>query len=83
MEGESIWFDVDIAGAIIGIPRMMECPEFGFVRWKGRQEVTFDGLFGQFPDTVHPPHIIILIIEISVPIFAHQRTITQLPEVQV
>ena len=42
-----------------------------------------ESLLGQLPDAVHPPHIVVLVIEKSVPILTHERTVAQIWQLKI
>lgn len=83
VQSESIWFYVDIPRAIVRVPGMVECPQLRLVCGHRRQEVRLERFLGQFPHAVHPPNIIVFIVQKPIPSFRHQRAVTQIAEVQV
>ena len=80
MKCKTIRLDVNIPGTVIGVPRVIESPEFGFVSGARRQQIGFECLLGQLLDAVQPPNVIVLVVEDLVPLLAHERAILQIRE---
>lgn len=72
VQGESVGFNVNVPRAIVRIPRMIERTQFRLVRGHRRQQIGAEGLLGKLSYAVHPPHVIVLVVEKPVPPFAHQ-----------
>lgn len=83
MQSKSVRFDINIRGTIVRIPGMVERTQFGLVGGNGREQIRFKCLLGQPPDAVHSPDIVVLVIQEAIPALADQRTITQIPELQI
>lgn len=83
VQGESVIFYVDISRAVVRIPRVVKRTQLRLVRGHRRQQIGAERLLRQFPYTVHPPHVVVLVIEEPVPPFAHQRAISQRVQIQI
>lgn len=83
VQGESVGLYVNVPRAIVRIPRVVERAQLRLVRGHGGQQVGAEGLLGQLSYAVHPPHVVVLVIQESVPPLADQRAISQRVQVQI
>ena len=83
MQREPVLLDVHVVARVPRVPRVIERAQLGFVRGNRAEEAGLERLLRQLPDAVHPPHVVVLIIEKSVPILAHKRTVAQVRELEV
>ena len=83
VQGEAVLLDVDIVARVAGIPGVIEGSQLGLVSGDRAKKAGLESLLGQFPDAVHPPHIVVLVIEKSVPILTHERTVAQIWQLKI
>lgn len=83
VQGESVGFYVNVPRAVVRIPRVIEGAQLRLVRRHRGQQVRAEGLLGQLSYAVHPPHVVVLVVEEPVPPLAHQRAVPQRVQVQI
>lgn len=83
VQSESVWLNVDVRRAVVRIPGMVERPQLGLVGWNGGEHIGLERLLGQPPDAVQAPHIVVLVVQIAIPALADQRTVAQVPQLQI
>lgn len=83
VQGESVGLYVNVPRAVVWIPRVIEGAQLRLVRGHRRQQVGAEGLLGQLSYAVHPPHVVVLVVEEAVPPLAHQWTVPQCVQVQI
>ena len=62
---EPVGLDVDIPGAVLGVPGVVEGPQLGLVGRKAGQELGLEGVCGQLADAVQSPDVVIFICQES------------------
>jgi len=82
VQREPVRLDVDIARAVVWVPGVVERLQLGLGGGAGRQQVGADGLVGKLPDAVHPPHVVVLVVEESVPVLGDQGAVEQVGELK-
>lgn len=80
---EAVRFDVKIPRTVVRIPRVVESSELLLVRRHGWQQIRAECLLGEFSDAVHPPHVVVIIVQKSVPPFTYEGAISQRRQVQI
>ena len=83
VQGKAVLLDVDIVARVAGIPGVIEGSQLGLVSGDRAEKAGLESLLGQLPDAVHPPHIVVLVIEKSVPILTHERTVAQIWQLKI
>ena len=71
MKGKSVWFHVNISRTVVRIPCMIKCAKFGFISRDRREELGSECFFCKFPDTMHSPDIVVLVIQEPVPVLTN------------
>ena len=83
VEREPILLDVHVVARVTGVPGVIERAQLGFVRGDRAEEAGLERLLCQLPDAVHPPHVVVLVIEESVPVLTHERTVAQVWKLEI
>lgn len=84
MEGEVIELCVDVPGAIAGIPSIVVSPELGLEgRHRGEEVRAEQALVEPLPAVHQPDVVVLVVVEASVPLFAHEQAVAKSVEVQV
>ena len=68
VEGEAVALEVDVAGAVLGVPGVEEGAELGLVGGRGGEEVEGESGGGEAAGGVVAPRVVVLVREELVPV---------------
>ena len=73
VEREAVALDIDVARAVVRVPRVVERSQPRLVRWDIAQHVRLERLLGKLAYAVQPPDVVVLVVEEPVPAGADER----------
>jgi hypothetical protein len=72
MQREPVGFHVNVPRTVVRVPGVVEGAQFGLVGGHRGEQLGAERLLGELADAVHPPDVVVLVVEEAVPVLADE-----------